>query len=196
MSHRSPARGSLARPYSSPGARGGSSSSGSGGGGGGGSSHYAHLHTTLTTADSESDDDVDPRWTNPKVLAAAAAASASPRSGREGAPYSSRATFTRSGYAPAADPLHSSYLNTSGATGTTGMDAATVQQAWARGIGTLDEGYSHTQQTDDEYAGIPQPKVDLAGMTDEQRELLEYLQARVGQSAMHEATHSNDKERS
>jgi hypothetical protein len=158
------------------------------------SSSYAHLHSTLNDADTSSDDDIDPRWTHSKVRAAAAAASASPyKSRREGAPAADtvggmpRRNFTRAGFAPTPSPLDSTYLNTSGTTGRTTLDAPSVQRAWARG-GTMDapraEGDTTNEDTssaEQTFSGIPQPNVDLTGMTEEQRELLEYLQARVGQ---------------
>jgi len=116
------------------------------------------------------------------VSAAATAARASPQSasGRREGDHSGvqRDNFTRSGYAPAASPLESSYLNTSGVTGTTQHDAAAVQRNWERGMSGPD-GTAPTHQSDAAFSGIPQPDVDLTGMTEEQRELLEYLQARV-----------------
>ena len=156
------------------------------------SANYSHLHSTLTGADSSSDDEVDPRWTHPKVTAAAAAAAAaglSPRgrSRREGDTGSSgvqRSNFTRSGYAPTPSPVESTYINTGGVTGTTAHDADAVQRHWSRGM-TLEGRGGSTNDAEsggaDTFSGIPQPNVDLAGMTEEQRELLEYLQARVGQ---------------
>jgi hypothetical protein len=100
----------------------------------------------------------------------------------------SRGNFTRAGFAPTPSPLDSTYLNTSGTTGRTTLDAPSVQRAWARG-GTMDpaaaraEGDTTNEEDSAEqtFSGIPQPNVDLTGMTEEQRELLEYLQARVGQ---------------
>jgi hypothetical protein len=151
------------------------------------SSSYSHLHTTLHDADSSSDDEIDPRWTHPKVRAAAAASPHAGKSRREGAITSerplSRSNFTRAGFAPTPSPLDSSYLNTAGTTGRTAHDATSVHQSWARGGSTLDEQARAEGDTSAEhtFSGIPQPNVDLTGMTDEQRELLEYLQARVGQ---------------
>lgn len=199
MSHKSPFRSSTRPASSSPAA-----STSTGGGGGVGLSSYKHLHSTLADADSSSDDDIDPRWTHPKVRAAESA-----KGQREGAPRSAASThaanFTRTGYVPTASPVETSYLNTSGVTGTTRLDASQVQRAWERGIGTTEglrnnnatsaiaeEGASDLSAseagggrgTDPHtgfYSGIPAPNVNLAGMTEEQRELVEYLQARVGQ---------------
>lgn len=105
---------------------------------------------------------------------------------------------------PTASPLDTSYVNTSGVTGTTHLDASQVQRAWERGIGTTEGvrnnnptaiaeeasadlsasvagGGRGTDPATGFYSGIPAPNVNLAGMTEEQRELVEYLQARVGQ---------------
>jgi hypothetical protein len=185
MSHQSPFRPTLPLAHSSPARPSGTNAAAP--------VSYTHLHATHGAVESESDDDMDPRWTHPKLVQQATAAAASPSARREGQQTArslmQQANFTRTGYVPTAGVVENA-IGTMGIAGQTSLRPEQVREAWTRGIGVpaaaaspLSEDGAHGSGIgvvpNAPFSGVPVPHVDLTGMTDEQRELLEYYQARI-----------------
>lgn len=116
-----------------------------------------------------------------RSMASHSSASSSPPSLASSA-RSHHPNFPRRGYTPTPNPLDTS-VGTNMVAGRTTHSAKEVEQQWKKGMGDIAQSQpsGSTRADGGDFSAVPAPEVDLTGMTEEQRELIEYYQARIGQ---------------